>query len=890
MLIVPLVLIANGQDDAEQTPQPTLQITGINSANLPEAKLTVNVMDTFGQYVPNLTVEDFNLSNQLSQYGRIVQVENVTDDDLPISVVLVIDTSSSMSGSPITRARQAAIQFVDLLGEQDHVAIITFDSNITTVQEFTTDKALLRQAIETFPIGGQTALYDGTATGLIYGLTAPTERRTVVLLSDGAEYGGTGEDGTIYPASDVSRSETLRTTAMSDVSFYTIGLGFGADRTYLQDVSASTNGQFYESPTPDSLTEIYSQIAHVLRTQYILTLDAELPLDGAEYDFSLQARTPYGLTNIDSARLRAPIPAPIIQMPELHPEPLTERVELPVRIVADDYPLDVEYIILQSPRGGVIDDAPLDFVAPTFRNAGVLDADGDYQIIIDPRRLDMGAYQTQLNVTDADGDQTNMMINFEVGSIPSEFTVDGLPENNQLSGIFLPNETLQLRVTMDYLQSSVTRVIYEKDGVVLGESTTVPYAIDLPILDTFGGQNQHNLTVTVETRERQDVLTIPFTAMVSPPPTLTPTFTPTPTATMTPTPTPTLDIPATVQAHSGSINSALGNLRFHSATEVAYVQATQVQATLQTELTVDAQARFDARATANAEATLISQATADAQATLNAQATFSAEQTFVFEATLSAELESTATHQANVQATEVSIAQATADTMNTADAQLLVDTIATLDAQGTATAHAMLSTAQAMQTQSAERILQVTADAQATIDTVDAFFAEQTAAFQMTQEAETTLSAQSTTDAVLTLEAESTVALLTVEAQALVDTQSTADAVLTLDAESTVVGLTLEAQATGDVESTAIGATLAAQATNDSQATQTAEAITATPTATITPEFTNTPVRLIEVEAPNAGTDFLTQVQPYLPFVCGGGLVVFLLLLFLFKRNKPTAS
>ena len=154
LLILPLAWIVYGQDGGIITDieGPGLKITGINTATLPEATVAVNVVDAFGQYVPNLTVEDFNLTGELSQHARVVQVENVTDDDLPISVVLVIDTSSSMSGSPIVRARQAAIQFIDQLSEQDSVAILTFGSEIHTVQDFTTDKARLRQAIETVAV------------------------------------------------------------------------------------------------------------------------------------------------------------------------------------------------------------------------------------------------------------------------------------------------------------------------------------------------------------------------------------------------------------------------------------------------------------------------------------------------------------------------------------------------------------------------------------------------------------------------------------------------------------------------------------------------------------------------------------------------------------------
>jgi VWFA-related protein len=873
LIILSLTWISYAQDGEiiTEVDGPALKITGINTATLPDATVTVNVVDSFGQYIPNLTVDDFNLTGNLAEHARIVRVENVTDDDLPISVVLVIDTSSSMSGSPIARARQAAIQFVDQLGEQDSVAIITFDSEINTVQDFTSNKTLLRQAIETFPIGGQTALYDGTAVGLVYALTAPHERRTVILLSDGAEYGGTSADGVIQPASDVSRAEVLRTTAISGAPIYTIGLGFGVDRSYLQEVATSTNAQFYESPSPDNLTDIYSQIAGQLRTQYILTLDAPLPNDGGEYDFSLQANTPYGLTNIDSARLRAPIPTPIIDLVSIPDGEIIEETAVPIRILADDHPLDVQFNILQTPNG-VLDNVPL-----------VFSGEGDhYTLNIRPRELLTGAYQTQVTVTDADGDQSTALLDFSIGALPTEFSVIGLPPDNVLQGIFTPDDALILGVDVVYSQSPIQRVVVERDGVVLGESAEAPFRVVIPVLETFYmAQGENNLSVIVETETRQDAVDVVLLTQVQLPPTPTPTATATPTPTFTPSPTLTPNIPATVQAHSFSIDSALGSLQAHSATQSAYAQATQIaqaqldtQATAQAQFTRDAQARLDARATANAQATMDAQSTAQAQATLDFEATAIAQQTAFFEATLSAEIQATATYEANLSATQTYIAQATANTVNTADAQLLIDTIATLDAQGTATSQAMLSTAIAAQTQSAERVIQLTADAQATTDTVNALLREQTAQAELTQAVQLTLSAQATQDAPLTL-----------EAQQALDAQATADAQVTLDAESTVVGQTLEAQATADSESTAIGATLAVQATADAQATATANAVTPTPTPTLTPEFTSTPVTLIEVEAPSSSTSFLAQIQPYMIQICGVAFVL-ALLIFLWLRNR----
>ena len=203
------------------TPAPAvLEITGVNAASAPDVTLTVNVTDIVGQTVRGLDVEDFQLGGALQSVAEIVRVES-TEDNLPFAVVLVIDTSSSMSGMPLQRTQAAAKAFVNALGPDDPIAIVTFSNDATVLREFTTDKADLLAAIDGLVPFGQTALYDGAATGIELAAEAPYPRRAVILLSDGAEYGG---------ASLTGRENAPELSPVRGVPVYTIGLGFGLDQ------------------------------------------------------------------------------------------------------------------------------------------------------------------------------------------------------------------------------------------------------------------------------------------------------------------------------------------------------------------------------------------------------------------------------------------------------------------------------------------------------------------------------------------------------------------------------------------------------------------------------------------------------------------------------------
>ena len=50
-------------------------------------------------------------------------------DRAPLALVLVVDTSGSMGGDPITHVRASCELLADLLTERDHLAVVTFSSH-----------------------------------------------------------------------------------------------------------------------------------------------------------------------------------------------------------------------------------------------------------------------------------------------------------------------------------------------------------------------------------------------------------------------------------------------------------------------------------------------------------------------------------------------------------------------------------------------------------------------------------------------------------------------------------------------------------------------------------------------------------------------------------------
>ncbi len=171
------------------------------------------------------------------------------------SVVLVIDTSESMWGTPMNSVKDAARNFVVSLGGDVPIAIATFSNDAQILTEYTTDLSSLLRTISELTPRGVTALYDGTTIGVDYALEHGTSNNIIILLSDGAEYGG---------QSAMSRSDALLRAELANIQVYSIGLGFGADRSFLEDLASRTNGQFFEAPDVENVSEIYNQLSDLV--------------------------------------------------------------------------------------------------------------------------------------------------------------------------------------------------------------------------------------------------------------------------------------------------------------------------------------------------------------------------------------------------------------------------------------------------------------------------------------------------------------------------------------------------------------------------------------------------------------------------------------------------
>jgi Ca-activated chloride channel family protein len=132
--------------------------------------------------VPDLTAADFELRDS----GVVQKIQAVSFEDVPLSLLLALDVSTSVRGDALDRLKQAARAAAAALGKDDQAAVLTFSEQIGLKTGWTRDRAVLDGAIDSLTASGATALRDGIFTALSMRNDA-IGRTLLVVFSDGED-------------------------------------------------------------------------------------------------------------------------------------------------------------------------------------------------------------------------------------------------------------------------------------------------------------------------------------------------------------------------------------------------------------------------------------------------------------------------------------------------------------------------------------------------------------------------------------------------------------------------------------------------------------------------------------------------------------------------------
>lgn len=234
-------------------------------------RVTVNLVNILcsvfdkntNSYVTNLTREDFTVfeDNQKQEIKNFAR-----ETDLPLTIAMLFDTSQSVAPK-LKFEQEAAISFFQsILREKDRAMLVSFDSDVSMLQDFTNDPNKMARQIRKLRAAGGTSLYDAIHRVCDEKLIRETGRKAIVILSDGDDVDSTT---TRQQATEMAlRAETLIfAISLSKGGFFGVGGNKEGD-AILKELTQETGGRLFFPFKLDDLDEEFRQINQELRSQY----------------------------------------------------------------------------------------------------------------------------------------------------------------------------------------------------------------------------------------------------------------------------------------------------------------------------------------------------------------------------------------------------------------------------------------------------------------------------------------------------------------------------------------------------------------------------------------------------------------------------------------------
>ena len=229
--------------------------------------VAVSVTDRGGRPIAGLQRESFKIYDDKVEQP----ISFFSEEDTPASVGILFDTSGSMSGDTIERAKQALARFIQTSHPQDEFFLIGFNSSPHLLLERARDgNAVLAHFTHVQP-AGNTALYDAVDMGVDEVSQGVYPKHAIVLISDGEENN-----------SRCSFGKLRRKLQESGVVVYTVKIGGpplpnsigrmvmdqSIGRMVMDQIAAISGGKAFWPANSERMDDALEQIALDLRRQY----------------------------------------------------------------------------------------------------------------------------------------------------------------------------------------------------------------------------------------------------------------------------------------------------------------------------------------------------------------------------------------------------------------------------------------------------------------------------------------------------------------------------------------------------------------------------------------------------------------------------------------------
>ncbi len=305
---------AQSQQPADQNPSETLKV------NVNVVQLFFNVKDKHGALIPNLTKDDF----EISEDGKPQTIKYfAAESNLPLTLGIMIDASGSQR-NVIDMEKEVGGAFLkQILTDKDEAYVMSFDITVDLLQDFTRDTHRLQAALNKAKVnvdytsggipgmgGGPvptqnapgTLLYDAVYLSAHDMLAKEVGRKAMILLTDGQDEGSRLKIRDAIEAAQKADAIVYVLLCADRGGYFSSGMSYTGEGD-MRKLTEQTGGRVINVGNKfDKLREAFDQIAAELRSQYnVGYVPTNLKLDGTyrkleiknKQNYKIQARAGY---------------------------------------------------------------------------------------------------------------------------------------------------------------------------------------------------------------------------------------------------------------------------------------------------------------------------------------------------------------------------------------------------------------------------------------------------------------------------------------------------------------------------------------------------------------------------------------------------------------------
>jgi len=267
---VTLAIPAMPQEPAGQAPVIKSQVSLVN--------LFATVRDKNKKIMANLKQEDFRISEDNQDQKIAFFSKEVA---LPITLAMLLDTSGSEQDM-LSAIQEAGSGFIGrVIRKGDEALIMSFDSNVDLMSDWTDERSQLERAIRKTrinvpdqgsrvgnpgPIGSRqitgTALYDAIYLACGEKLATEAGRKAIVIVTDAQDEG-----------SKVKLEEAIEAAQRTDTVIHillVVDPRYGGNPGVAHKLAEETGGRMISVRSEKKLVEAFDEISEELRSQYTL--------------------------------------------------------------------------------------------------------------------------------------------------------------------------------------------------------------------------------------------------------------------------------------------------------------------------------------------------------------------------------------------------------------------------------------------------------------------------------------------------------------------------------------------------------------------------------------------------------------------------------------------